>query len=69
MTGTEVPQAAPDVAPGVELPPLIADPEEAALEAFRGRHRVQVPEELREGAPVTESWPYGRERWEVFAEA
>ena len=39
------------------------------LQAFRSRRRVRIPEELREGAPVPETWPYGRESWEVFAEA
>lgn len=41
---------------------------QAAFDAFRSRHAVDVPEELREGAPVPQTWPYSRESWEVFAE-
>lgn len=45
------------------------EPGAEELQAFRSRRRVQVPEEVREGAPVPETWPYGRESWAALAEA
>ena len=49
--------------------PGTVQPGSAEFDAFRSRQRLRIPEELREGAPVPETWPDSAESWEEYAAA